>query len=249
MRWLDSDPRPRAPRDRGAPRQFLLNLICFAACIEGLFFFGAFAYVYFLRSRACCTAWRRAPTGCSATRAPHGLRVRGGRDTVRREEPELFDAALERDILYAMIDEAIDCETQFAEDLLAGGVAGLSVRDMRTYLQYCADQRLPTWAAPRTACATRSASWTLQDVQELDQLLRAPGVGLPGRRHRRGRARRGVLSAFNDNLVPIGRSRSPGCKGPVCVASGRPCSDVRLLCVCRSTRQSRSTRPCTSIAF
>ena len=32
-------------------RRFLLNLICFAACIEGLFFFGAFAYVYFLRSR------------------------------------------------------------------------------------------------------------------------------------------------------------------------------------------------------
>ena len=31
-------------------RQFLLNLICFAGCIEGLFFFAAFAYVYFLRS-------------------------------------------------------------------------------------------------------------------------------------------------------------------------------------------------------
>jgi ribonucleotide reductase beta subunit family protein with ferritin-like domain len=29
-----------------------LNLTCFASCIEGLFFFGAFAYVYFLRS-AC----------------------------------------------------------------------------------------------------------------------------------------------------------------------------------------------------
>ncbi|MEV5177139.1 DapH/DapD/GlmU-related protein, partial [Streptomyces flaveolus] len=27
-------------------RRFLLNLICFAACIEGLFFYGAFAYVY-----------------------------------------------------------------------------------------------------------------------------------------------------------------------------------------------------------
>ena len=32
-------------------KTFLLNLICFAACIEGLFFYGAFAYVYFLRSR------------------------------------------------------------------------------------------------------------------------------------------------------------------------------------------------------
>jgi ribonucleoside-diphosphate reductase beta chain len=46
---------------------------------RGLFFFGAFAYVYFLRSKGCCTVWPRAPTGCSATRAPHELRVRGHR--------------------------------------------------------------------------------------------------------------------------------------------------------------------------
>ena len=32
-------------------RTFLRNLICFAACIEGLFFFAAFAYVYFLRDK------------------------------------------------------------------------------------------------------------------------------------------------------------------------------------------------------
>ena len=38
-------------RRRADRRTFLLNLICFAACIEGLFFFGAFAYVYFLRSK------------------------------------------------------------------------------------------------------------------------------------------------------------------------------------------------------
>src|ERR1700722_6283954 len=32
-------------------RLFIENLICFAACVEGLFFFGSFAYVYFLRNR------------------------------------------------------------------------------------------------------------------------------------------------------------------------------------------------------
>ena len=67
-------------------RQFLLNLICFAACIEGLFFFAAFAYVYFLRSRACSTASRLAPTGCSATRAANGVRFRGIK-TVRARSP------------------------------------------------------------------------------------------------------------------------------------------------------------------
>ena len=33
------------------PRLFLKNLIVYASCIEGLFFYGAFAYVYFMRSR------------------------------------------------------------------------------------------------------------------------------------------------------------------------------------------------------
>src|ERR1700730_10180364 len=51
MRWLDSVQGLGRLESREDRRQFLLNLICFAACIEGLFFFGAFAYVYFLRSR------------------------------------------------------------------------------------------------------------------------------------------------------------------------------------------------------
>src|SRR5690606_13968423 len=44
-------------------KQFIENLICFAACVEGLFFFGSFAYVYFLRSKgllpglAAATNW------------------------------------------------------------------------------------------------------------------------------------------------------------------------------------------------
>jgi ribonucleoside-diphosphate reductase beta chain len=41
-----------------------------------------------------------------------------------------------------MLREAVDAETQFAEDLLSGGVAGLSVRDMRQYLGFVADARL-----------------------------------------------------------------------------------------------------------
>src|SRR5580704_4032514 len=49
FRWIDTVhglTRLDTIADR---RAFLLNLICFAACIEGLFFYGAFAYVYFLR--------------------------------------------------------------------------------------------------------------------------------------------------------------------------------------------------------
>ncbi|MYV99796.1 ribonucleotide-diphosphate reductase subunit beta, partial [Streptomyces sp. SID3343] len=51
FRWIDSAMGLDRLESRDDRRQFLLNLICFAACIEGLFFYGAFAYVYFLRSR------------------------------------------------------------------------------------------------------------------------------------------------------------------------------------------------------
>ena len=67
FQWIDSASRPGPARDPADRRAFLLNLICFAACIEGLFFYGAFAYVYFLGPAACSTASPRAPTGSSAT--------------------------------------------------------------------------------------------------------------------------------------------------------------------------------------
>src|SRR5262245_46003982 len=51
FRWIDSVFELRRLSTAEERKAFLLNLICFAACIEGLFFYGAFAYVYFLRSR------------------------------------------------------------------------------------------------------------------------------------------------------------------------------------------------------
>src|SRR5260370_37479802 len=51
FRWIDSIQQLTESRTEDDRRNFLLNLICFACCIEGLFFFAAFAYVYFLRSR------------------------------------------------------------------------------------------------------------------------------------------------------------------------------------------------------
>ena len=44
FKWIDSIPGVEiALETRADRRKFLLNLICFAACIEGLFFFAAFA--------------------------------------------------------------------------------------------------------------------------------------------------------------------------------------------------------------
>src|SRR3546814_20046791 len=44
FKWIDSVQDLGRIETREQRRRFLLNLVCFAGCIEGLFFFGAFAY-------------------------------------------------------------------------------------------------------------------------------------------------------------------------------------------------------------
>lgn len=167
MKWMDSIQALDQLSTREHRRQFLLNLICFAACIEGLFFFAAFAYVYFLRSKgllhglAAGTNWVFRDESCHLEFAFEVVNV------VREQEPDLWDEQLERDIVQ-MLHEAVDAETQFAEDLLSGGVAGLSVRDMRQYLGYVADCRLQRLGiAPAFHAKNPFSFMDLQDVQEL----------------------------------------------------------------------------------
>jgi len=167
MRWLNSIYELQSLETRDDRRRFLLNLICFAACIEGLFFFGAFAYVYFLRSKGMLHGLAGGTNWVFRDESAHMAFAFEVVKTIRREEPDLFDGAMERSI-HAMIEEAIACEMLFAQDLLSGGVAGLSPGDMRKYLEFCADQRLVTLGMQRRYNAKNPFSFLdLQDVQEL----------------------------------------------------------------------------------
>lgn len=167
MKWMDSIQLLDQLETREHRRQFLLNLICFAACIEGLFFFAAFAYVYFLRSKgllhglAAGTNWVFRDESCHLEFAFEVVKI------VRQQEPDLWDERLEQDVIQ-MLQEAVDAETQFAEDLLSRGVAGLSVRDMRQYLGFVADARLQRLGiAPAFHAKNPFSFMDLQDVQEL----------------------------------------------------------------------------------
>ena len=87
--------------------------------------------------------------------------------TVREEEPDLFDDVMQQQV-YDMLEEAIECEVQFAEDVLSGGVAGISTRDMRQYLQHCADQHFAKLGMPKRYDVRNPLPFMeLQDVQEL----------------------------------------------------------------------------------
>lgn len=167
FRWMGSIESLDRLESREQRRAFLLNLICFAACVEGLFFFAAFAYVYYLRSRgllhglAAGTNWVFRDESGHMAFAFEAIRV------AREEEPDLFDAAM-ADQVHDMLDEAVACELAFADDVLSGGMAGLSPTDMRQYLRFVADQRLVQLGLPlRYGARNPFGFMDLQDVQEL----------------------------------------------------------------------------------
>jgi ribonucleoside-diphosphate reductase beta chain len=167
QRWTDEVYAVQSLETAEDKKRFVLNLTAFAACIEGLFFFGAFAYVYFLRSRgllpglAAGTAWVFRDESAHMAFAFEVLR------TVRRESPELFDEEWARNVR-EMIASAVDCEALFAEDVLSGGVVGMTRVEMRQYLEYVADQRLQQLGlAPLYGSKNPFQFMELQDVQEV----------------------------------------------------------------------------------
>ncbi len=184
FKWMDSINelhRLETVEDR---RRFLMNLICFAGTIEGLFFFAAFAYVYFLRSKgllnglATGTNWVFRDESCHIDFAYKVI------ETALEEEPTLLDDRM-RDMIVAMFKDAIDCEMLFANDILDHGVAGLSGKDMRTYLQYITDSRLERLGMPHQFNVKNPFGFMeLQDTQELtnffERRVAAYQVGVSG---------------------------------------------------------------------
>jgi ribonucleoside-diphosphate reductase beta chain len=167
LKWIDSINELDQLNTVEDRRRFVLNLICFAACIEGLFFFAAFAYVYFLRSKGLLHGLAAGTNWVFRDESAHMSFAFEVVKKVREEEPALFDEQLKVDIV-TMMNEAVECETQFAEDILSGGVAGLSVADMRQYLEFIADQRLMMLGLNKAYGAKNPFSFMdLQDVQEL----------------------------------------------------------------------------------
>ena len=167
FKWIDSIQNLDTLETKDDRRQFLLNLMCFATCIEGLFFFAAFAYVYFLRSKGLLHGLAAGTNWVFRDESAHMAFALDVIGEVRKEEPDLFDETLNRQIVQ-MIGEAVDCEMQFAEDVLGLGVSGLSIANMRQYLEYIADQRFVMLGLPKVYGAKNPFDFMdLQDVQEL----------------------------------------------------------------------------------
>lgn len=167
QKWIDSIEKLDRLETKDDRRAFLLNLVCFAACIEGLFFFAAFAYVYFLRSKGLLHGLASGTNWVFRDESWHMEFAFNIIQIVSREEPDLFNAKFYADVT-SMIKEAVDVETAFAKDVLSLGVAGMSEKDLRSYLEYVADCRLERLGImPVYGSKNPFAFMELQDVQEL----------------------------------------------------------------------------------
>lgn len=165
FRWIDTVNDIDACDTDEKKRQFLLNLVTFAAAVEGMFFMGAFAYVYFLRSKGLLHGLASATNWIFRDESLHMNVAFDIVDVVKKEYPQLWDADMESQIV-TMIREAIDCELEFAKDTLSLGVAGFSAKDMEPYLKYVADLRLS-----RLGIAFRFGAknpFSFMELQDLD---------------------------------------------------------------------------------
>lgn len=184
FKWMDSIHRLQAAGTREEKRAFLMNLITFAGAVEGLFFFAAFAYVYFLRSKGLLNGLAAGTNWVFRDESAHMAFAFEVIRTARAEDPGLFDAGMARKTV-EMLSEAVECEMAFAEDVLQLKVAGLSAADMRQYLQFVADQRLAALGLPvHFGSKNPFGFMELQDVPELtnffERRVSAYQVAVPG---------------------------------------------------------------------
>ena len=177
---MDAIDRLRTDEDK---RTFLMNLITFAAAVEGMFFFAAFAYVYYLRDRGLLHGLASGTNWVFRDEFAHMRFAYSVIDVIRREEPHLWDGMEAR--VRDMLCEAIDCEMQFADDVLSTGVVGLSKADMLEYLRYVADGHCERLGMPAMFGAKCPFDFMLkQDVMELtsffERTVSSYSVGIGG---------------------------------------------------------------------
>lgn len=122
-------------------QQFLLCIIAFAAVIEGLFFMGAFTYVYYLRDKGLLPGLAEGTNWVFRDESVHMDFAFHIVDIIRHEYPHLFTPELNEQI-QEMLADGIACELEFARDSLKWGVLGVTETGMQQFLEFCADQRL-----------------------------------------------------------------------------------------------------------
>lgn len=181
FKWMDQMEHIERLETFDQKRAFLLNLLAFACAVEGLFFFAAFVIVYWIRNKGFLHGLATGTNWVFRDESAHMRFAFSVIDVIRQETPALWDAGLE-DQIRTMLVEAIECELQFAEDMLSLGVVGLSLTDIRDYLRYVVDGHLVRLGmAPMFGAKNPFDFMVNQDIQELTSFFeRVPTAYMSG---------------------------------------------------------------------
>ena len=115
---------------------------CFAnQILEGIYFYSGFAYIYTLARSGKMLGSAQMIRFIQRDEVTHLILFQNLINSLRREKPELFSAALEEEV-YDMFREAVKLEISWGKHITQGQILGLTDGIIEQYIQYLADERL-----------------------------------------------------------------------------------------------------------
>ena len=96
FKWMDQMEQIDRLESEADQRTFLMNLLTFACAVEGLFFFAAFVYVYYLRDRGLLHGLASGTNWVFRDESAHMRFAFSVIDVIRREIPGVWDGMEER---------------------------------------------------------------------------------------------------------------------------------------------------------
>ena len=151
-----------------ADRDLLRSLIVFAMIMEGMFFYVGFAQVLALGRQ------NKMPGASEQVQyilRDESLHLNFGIDvinTIRQENPHLWDANFENEII-SIFERACDLEYRYAEETMPRGVVGLNSTMFKEYLRFICNRRL-SQIGVREIFDSKTARNTLDWMSEMVDL-------------------------------------------------------------------------------
>jgi ribonucleotide reductase beta subunit family protein with ferritin-like domain len=121
MNWIDSN------------RSYATRLLAFA-CVEGIFFSGSFCAIYWIKKRGLLPGLTFSNELISRDEGLHT-------EFAVAMYHKMLNKLSQEDV-FAIVDEAVQCETEFITSALPCSLIGMNSRDMTTYIQFVADRLL-----------------------------------------------------------------------------------------------------------
>jgi ribonucleoside-diphosphate reductase beta chain len=130
------DDLSRDPSDRNIIKAMFANQI-----LEGIYFYSGFAYLYTLARSDKMLGTAQMIRFIQRDEVTHLLLFQNMINTSRKEQPKLFDKALEEEV-YQMFRDAVKLESEWGAYITQGQILGLTDSIIEQYIMYLADKRL-----------------------------------------------------------------------------------------------------------